>query len=107
VVDEDELCALVLPHRAQLLALAGAEVRRLLEPARFCVNVPTTSKPSVFASWRSSSSEASNSRSLTLGSCTAATMARFRFGSASCVMVHGAYQAEARTARSISPRLLR
>ena len=46
--------------------------------ARFCVNLPTTSNPSVFASWRSSPSEASNSTSLTLGNCTAATMARIR-----------------------------
>src|SRR5438477_4100996 len=45
-------------------------------PARFCVNLPTTSNPSVFASWRSSVSEASNSTSLTLDNCTAATMAR-------------------------------
>src|SRR6185295_5332200 len=57
------------------------------KPARFCVNLPTTSKPSVLPSWRSSSSEASNSGSLTPGRWTAATMARFRFGSASCVMV--------------------
>src|SRR6266545_8244168 len=56
-------------------------------PARFCVNLPTTSNPSVFASWRNSVSDASNSRSLTLGRCTAATMARFGFGSISCIMV--------------------
>src|SRR3954449_7072410 len=49
----------------------------LSKPARFCVNVATASKPSVLASWRSSASEASNSRSFTLESCTAATMARF------------------------------
>src|SRR2546425_7420296 len=55
--------------------------------ARFCVNLPTTSNPSVFASWRSSVSDASNSASLTLGRCTAATMARFGFGSISCIMV--------------------
>src|SRR5512135_847876 len=64
----------------------------LSNPARFCVNVATTSKPSVFASWRSSASEASNSRSLTLDNCTAATMARGDFWATSCVMVHGAYQ---------------
>src|SRR5438093_9727819 len=56
-------------------------------PARFCVNLPTTSKPSVFASWRSSVSDASNSTSLTPGRCTAATMARFGFWSLSCIMV--------------------
>src|SRR5882672_8092780 len=56
-------------------------------PARFCVNLPTTSNPSVFASWRNSVSDASNSTSLTLGNCTAATMARFGFGSISCIMV--------------------
>src|SRR6266571_4342333 len=56
-------------------------------PARFCVNLPTTSNPSVFASWRNSVSDASNSRSLTLGRCTAATMARFGFWSISCIMV--------------------
>src|SRR5882672_1221088 len=55
--------------------------------ARFCVNLPTTSNPSVFASWRSSVSDASNSTSLTLGRCTAATMARFGFWSISCIMV--------------------
>src|SRR5882672_1041046 len=54
--------------------------------ARFCVNLPTTSNPSVFASWRNSVSDASNSASLTLGNCTAATMARFGFGSISCIM---------------------
>src|SRR5436309_8844327 len=64
----------------------------LSNPARFWVNLPTTSTPSVFASWRSSASEASNSRSLTLDNCTAATMARFDFWAASWVMVHGAYQ---------------
>src|SRR5882672_3829542 len=64
----------------------------LSNPARFCVNVPTTSNPSVFPSRRSSASEASNSRSLTLDNCTAATMARFDFWATSCVMVHGAYQ---------------
>ena len=46
--------------------------------ARFCVNLPTTSYPSVFASRRSSASEASNSTSLTLGNWTATTMARIR-----------------------------
>src|SRR5437773_2935276 len=56
-------------------------------PARFCVNLPTTSNPSVFASWRNSVSDASNSTSLTLGRCTAATMARFGFRSISCIMV--------------------
>src|SRR2546426_2906960 len=56
-------------------------------PARFCVNLPTTSNPSVFASWRNSVSDASNSTSLTLGRCTAATMARFGFWSISCIMV--------------------
>src|SRR6266571_119938 len=56
-------------------------------PARFCVNLPTTSNPSVFASWRNSVSDASNSRSPALGRCTAATMARFGFGSISCIMV--------------------
>jgi len=56
-------------------------------PARFCVNLPTTSNPSVFASWRNSISDASNSRSPTLGRCTAATMARFGFWSISCIMV--------------------
>src|SRR5258706_3261548 len=56
-------------------------------PARFCVNVPTTSNPSVFASWRNSVSDASNSASLTPGRCTAATMARFGFWSISCIMV--------------------
>src|SRR6266487_4726147 len=56
-------------------------------PARFCVNLPTTSNPSVFASWRNSVSDASNSASLTLGRCTAATMARFGFWSISCIMV--------------------
>src|SRR6266568_1759055 len=56
-------------------------------PARFCVNLPATSNPSVFASWRNSVSEASNSTSLTLGRCTAATMARFGFWSISCIMV--------------------
>src|SRR5882757_8432053 len=56
-------------------------------PARFCVNLPTTSNPSVFASWRNSVSDASNSTSLTPGRCTAATMARFGFGSISCIMV--------------------
>src|SRR5882672_7680695 len=56
-------------------------------PARFCVNLPTTSNPSVFASWRNSVSDASNSTSLTLGNCTAATMARFGFWSISCIMV--------------------
>src|SRR5882672_4350074 len=55
--------------------------------ARFCVNLPATSNPSVFASWRSSVSDASNSTSLTLGRCTAATMARFGFWSISCIMV--------------------
>src|SRR3979490_833870 len=55
--------------------------------ARFCVNLPTTSTPSVFASWRNSVSDASNSTSLTLGRCTAATMARFGFWSISCIMV--------------------
>jgi hypothetical protein len=60
--------------------------------ARFCVNVPTTSNPSVFASWRNSVSDASNSASLTLDNCTAATMARAGFWSASCIM-DGAYQA--------------
>src|SRR5438874_7549426 len=55
-------------------------------PARFCVNLPTTSNPSVFASWRSSVSDASNSTSLTPGRCTAATMARFGFWSISCIM---------------------
>src|SRR5712692_7331143 len=55
-------------------------------PARFCVSLPTTSKPSVFASWRNSVSDASNSTSLTLGRCTAATMARFGFWSISCIM---------------------
>jgi hypothetical protein len=64
----------------------------LSNPGRFCVNLPTTSNPNVFASWRSSASEASNSRSLTLDNCTAATMARFDFWAASCVMVHAAYQ---------------
>src|SRR5687767_11979833 len=54
--------------------------------ARFCVNLPTTSNPSVFASWRSSISEASNSGSLTPDSCTAATMARFGFWSMSCTL---------------------
>src|SRR6266513_3743617 len=56
-------------------------------PARFCVNLPATSNPSVFASWRSSVSDASNSTSLTLGRCTAAAMARFGFWSISCIMV--------------------
>src|SRR6266516_3615171 len=56
-------------------------------PARFCVNLPMTPKPSVFASWRNSVSDASNSRSLTLGRCTAATMARFGFWSISCIMM--------------------
>src|SRR5438445_12357063 len=56
-------------------------------PARFCVNLPTTSNPSVFASWRNSASDASNSTSFTLGRCTAATMARFGFWSISCIMV--------------------
>src|SRR6266702_6604440 len=56
-------------------------------PARFCMNLPTTSNPSVFASCRNSVSEASNSTSLTLGCCTAATMARFGFWSISCIMV--------------------
>ena len=42
------------------------------KPERFCTNVRTTSYPSVFASSRSSLSDASNSVSLTLGSCTAA-----------------------------------
>src|SRR6266513_140295 len=56
-------------------------------PARFCVNLPTTSNPSVFPSWRNSVSEASNSTSLTPGRCTAATMARFGFWSISCIMV--------------------
>src|SRR5712671_5790913 len=56
-------------------------------PARFCVNLPTTSNPSVFASWRSSVSDASNSTSPTPGRCTAATMARFGFWSISCIMV--------------------
>src|SRR6266704_3245171 len=55
-------------------------------PARFCVNLPATSNPSVFASWRNSVSDASNSASLTLGRCTAATMARFGFWSISCIM---------------------
>src|SRR2546423_4808815 len=58
----------------------------LSNPARFCVNMPTTANPSVFASWRSSASEASNSRSLTLDNCTAATMARFDVWATSCVM---------------------
>ena len=44
--------------------------------ARFCVKRPTTSMPRVLASWRSSVSEASNSRSLALGNCTATTIAR-------------------------------
>src|SRR5438445_4451699 len=56
-------------------------------PARFCVNLPTTWNPGVFASWRNSVSDASNSTSLTLGRCTAATMARFGFWSISCIMV--------------------
>src|SRR2546422_2914483 len=56
-------------------------------PARFCVNLPTTSNPSVFPSWRNSVSDASNSTSLTLGRCTAATTARFGFWSISCIMV--------------------
>src|SRR6266853_1980202 len=56
-------------------------------PARFCVNLPMTSNPRVFPSWRNSVSDASNSTSLTLGRCTAATMARFGFGSISCIMV--------------------
>src|SRR6266516_1446732 len=56
-------------------------------PARFCVNLPMTSNPSVFPSWRNSVSDASNSTSLTLGRCTAATMARFGFWSISCIMV--------------------
>src|SRR6267154_3390684 len=56
-------------------------------PARFCVNLPTTPNPSVFASWRSSVSDASNSTSPTPGRCTAATMARFGFWSISCIMV--------------------
>src|SRR5712692_8422872 len=56
-------------------------------PARFCVSLPATSNPSVFASRRNSVSDASNSSSLTLGRCTAATMARFGFGSISCIMV--------------------
>src|SRR5579859_3466512 len=61
-------------------------------PARFCVNVPTTSKPSVLASWRSSVSEASNSRSLTLERCTAATMARFDLWATSSMRVREGYQ---------------
>src|SRR6195256_4866231 len=56
-------------------------------PARFCVNLPATSNPSVFASWRNSVSDASNSMSPTLGRCPAATMARFGFWSISCIMV--------------------
>src|SRR5204863_2118829 len=47
-----------------------------------------------FASCRSSASEASNSRSLTLDNCTAATMARFGFCATSCVMVHGSLSAK-------------
>jgi hypothetical protein len=45
---------------------------------RFCVNVRTTSKPSVFARARSSAIDASNSTSLTSGNCTAATTAALR-----------------------------
>src|SRR3954470_11974754 len=53
-----------------------------------------TSKPSVLASWRSSASDASNSRSVTLGLCTAATTARFvaRFALRSSGFIgHGGY----------------
>src|SRR6185503_16584250 len=60
--------------------------------ARFCVNVPTTAMPSVLASWRSSVSEASNSASLTLDRCTAATMARLGFSRVSWDMGRGDYQ---------------
>src|SRR5437870_12452112 len=66
-------------------------------PARFCVNLPTTSYPSVFASWRSSVSDASNSTSLTLDNCTAATIAR-GFSPAACM--HEAYQARGQPGRA-------
>ncbi len=48
--------------------------------------VPTTSNPRVLANWRSSVTDASNSTSLTLGNCTAATTARFVFSRISCIM---------------------
>src|SRR4051812_47759040 len=54
--------------------------------ARFCVKVAITSMPRVFASWRSSVSDASNSVSVTLDSCTAATMARAGFSWVSCII---------------------
>ena len=60
--------------------------------ARFCVKVPTTSMPSVFASWRSSVSEASNSASLADGSCTAAAIARLGLSLVSCIMARADYQ---------------
>ena len=72
--------------------LPSPKYAALSNPARFCVKVAATSNPSVFASWRSSASEASNSRSLTRGNCTAATMARFDFLVTSCVMIPGGYQ---------------
>src|SRR2546422_6318446 len=56
-------------------------------PARFCVNLPTTATPSAFASWRSSANDASNPTSPPLDNCTAATTARFGFRSISCIMV--------------------
>ena len=91
MVDEDDVGGLLLRKQAQLLPLAAC---RSTPPsrtsARFCVNLPTTSNPSVFASWRSSVSEASNSASLTLDSCTAATMARDGFWSTCCIVIHGA-----------------
>ena len=78
VVDEDQRRRPALPAaRCSSSRLPVPKYAAVSNPARFCVNLPTTSKPSVFASWRSSVSEASNSGSLTLGSCTAATMARF------------------------------
>jgi hypothetical protein len=53
---------------------------------RFWVKVATISKPSVLARSRSSASEASNSMSLTFGSCTAATMALMGFSLTSFCM---------------------
>jgi hypothetical protein len=52
VVHEDDVG--VLRDELQLLALAGAEKADWSNWARFCMKVPTTSMPSVLASWRNS-----------------------------------------------------
>src|SRR6266545_4532968 len=50
--------------------------------------VSMTMTPRVRASWRSSASELANSSSVTSGNCTAATMARCGFSSASSMELH-------------------